>query len=85
MKPVFKKSEIVVKDPTDQGESFGISKEVITKVLYKGKEADNYEVGDDILFHLDKVAAKKISKDVFGEALLVIENQNYVICQVCNP
>jgi len=80
MKPVFKKSEIVVRNPKKGTAEFGISKEVITEVLYKGKLADNYEVGDSVLYHTDKVAGKEI--DCFGESLFVIEKQDYIICQV---
>lgn len=77
MKPVFKKSEIVVKMPKDEI-SLGSDKEVEGIIVYKGKKVDNYEEGDKILY------AKGIGKELkyFGESLWVIEREDYVICQI---
>lgn len=78
LKPQFMKKEIVVPMPNNSA-SFGDAvQECRATVLYKGKQQEHYEVGDDILF--DKNIGRKIT--FFGEDLWKIDSELSVICKL---
>jgi hypothetical protein len=77
LKPHFKKKEIVVAMPKQQG--FGMAiEECRATVLYVGDNQEHFEVGDDILF--DRKMGREIS--FFEEPLWRIENELSVICKI---
>jgi hypothetical protein len=80
MIPDFRKKEIVVEK--QEGETKlggGNIKETVGIVKYKGKYADNYNIGDKILFDM---AVARLQIDYFEKPLLRIENEDYVICRI---
>jgi hypothetical protein len=80
MRPDFRKKEIVVEK--QEGEvklGGGNIKETVGIVKYKGKDAENYNIGDKILFDM---AVARLQIDYFGKPLLRIENEDYVICRI---
>lgn len=79
--PVFKKRDVVVKYPVDEGINFGAhSKQVVAEVMYVGEQVEKYKVGDKVLFVFAENFGKKL--DMFGELLFRIENEDQIICQV---
>ena len=80
--PVFKKKEILVKYPEQDGLNFGstVGAETLVEVLYVGEKVEKYKVGDKILVSFNKEFAKEIT--FFEEKLWRIETEDYVICQV---
>lgn len=74
--PVFKKSEIVVELPKVEG--LGTETEIVAKILYKGQNAHNYEVGQTILFN------KKVGSEIkyFGKPLWKIDHQDHILCEI---
>jgi len=82
MKPVFKKKEVVIKYPEKDAMDLGATKgkETVAKILYVGEAAENYKVGDTILFTFAEGFGKEIN--YFGERLFRIENESHITCQV---
>lgn len=81
MNPIFKKKEIVVREKDlPKAELGGGSKEVVAEVIYKGAKCEDYDIGNKIFFNIDKVPHKKTN--YFGESLIIIENEAYIICQI---
>ena len=75
--PIFKKREIIVKLPKTES-VFENTSEIQTEVLYVGKNAENYKVGDTIVFN------KGVGKELkfLGENYWKIEHEDYIICQL---
>lgn len=81
MKPIFKKSEIVVALPNKDIDLGSGRKETTAKVLYVGAKQENYKVGDTILYvHRDSYDEHAI--EYFGQKLLRFENEAWILCAV---
>jgi hypothetical protein len=80
MIPDFRKKEIIVeKQEKETKLGGGNIKETIGIVKYTGAKAENYKVGDKILF--DMVVAR-LEINCFDKPLLRIENEDLVICRI---
>ncbi len=77
LKPEFKKKEIVVAMPEQEG--FGMAvEECEAVVLYVGAQQEYYKAGDRILF--DRKVGREIS--FFKEKLWKIDSEISVICKI---
>lgn len=80
MKPDFRKKEIIVEKQVQETKlGGGDVRQTIGIVKYVGAKAENYKVGDKILF--DAIVAK-LEITVFEKPLLRIEHEDYVICRI---
>lgn len=80
MKPVFKRSEVVIRIPnnTIKLTTEALLEEAIGDVAYIGAQAKNYKVGDKVLFNQKKSTEVK----TFGETLYSVPHEDFVICQL---
>lgn len=80
MKPKFKKKEIIVEKPSNSTKLGGGNiKETVGIVKYVGDKVENYKIGDKILFDM---AVARLEINYFGEPLLRIENEDFIICEI---
>lgn len=80
MIPDFRKKEIVVEKQNKEVKiGGGDIRETIGIIKYKGAKAENYEIGDKILFDM---AVARLEINCFEKPLLRIENEDYVICRI---
>jgi co-chaperonin GroES (HSP10) len=83
MKPIFRKTEIVVKDDYEENKKSkkfnpGESEKIKAEILFIGIKCElGFEVGDTILFYRDK--ANKLEID--GEHYLIM-TEAMVICEL---
>ena len=75
--PRFNKREVVVRLPKTDN-AFERTDEITAEVVYIGKNAINYQVGDLILF--DKKVGRELN--FFNDNLWKIENEDYIICKL---
>jgi len=80
MRPEFLKKEILVEKQAQEAKlGGGDIKQTIGIVKYVGAKAENYKVGDKILFDM---AAANREITIFEKPLLRIEHEDYVICRI---
>lgn len=77
LKPIFQKREVIVRLPKTDN-AFEQTKEIVSQVVYVGKNVNNYKVGDTILFN--KTVGSELT--YFKDDLWKIENEDYIICKL---